>query len=100
MQAFVRTLLNWRRTQTTIHHGKLMHFVPQDGTYAWFRYDAHSTVMVVINKNHAEKTLDLARFSEVLKTPAVARDVLEGRDVTLGSTVSLPARSVKIFELR
>jgi len=100
MQSFVRTLLNWRKTQTTVHHGKLMHFVPHDGTYAWFRYDADSTVMVVINKNKAETELDLARFGEVLKTPAAARDVLEGRSVTLGATIKLPPRSVKIFELR
>jgi neopullulanase len=100
MQAFVRTLLNWRRTQTTVHHGKLMHFVPQEGTYAWFRYDADSTVMVVINKNKVETELDLARFTEVLKTPAAARDVLAGQAVTLGATVKLPPRSVKIFEVR
>jgi len=54
----------------------------------------------VINKNQAETTLDLARFAEVLKTPASARDVLAGRQVKLGATVKLPARSVKIFELR
>ena len=100
MQAFVRTLLNWRRTQSTIHRGKLVHFVPENGTYAWFRHDADSTVMVVINKNAAETTLDLARFAEVLKTPAAARDVLAGKQVKLGATVRLPARSVKIFELR
>jgi len=100
MQAFVRTLLNWRKTQTTVHHGRLMHFVPEHGTYAWFRYDADSTVMVVINKNAAEATLDLARFSEVLHVPARARDVLAGKVVKLEGSVTLPARSVKIFEVR
>jgi len=100
MQAFVRTLLNWRKTQTTVHHGKLMHFVPEHGTYAWFRYDADSTVMVVINKNAAETTLDLGRFAEVLHVPARARDVLAGKVVKLDGTVTLPARSVKIFEVR
>jgi glycosidase len=99
MQAFVRTLLNWRKTQTTVHHGKLMHFVPENGTYAWFRYDGHSTVMVVMNKNASETALDLARFREVLKTPASALDVLSGRRVELGATVTLPARSVSIFEI-
>jgi glycosidase len=100
MQAFVRTLLNWRKTQTTVHHGKLMHFVPEHGTYAWFRYDANSTVMVVINKNSTDTVLDLARFKEVLKTPANALDVLAGHPVRLGTAVTLPPRSVKIFELR
>jgi hypothetical protein len=56
--------------------------------------------MVVINKNQAETTLDLARFAEVLKTPAAARDVLAGKQVELGATITLPARSVKIFEVR
>jgi hypothetical protein len=93
-------LLNWRRTQTTVHFGKLMHFVPQDGTYAWFRYDADSTVMVVINKNTTPTELDLARFGEVLKTPAAARDVITGKAVKLGTTLKLPARSVTILEVR
>ncbi|MFL6696008.1 MAG: glycoside hydrolase family 13 protein [Vitreoscilla sp.] len=100
MQAFVRTLLNWRKTQTTVHRGKLMHFVPHDGTYTWFRYDADSTVMVVINKNRVQTELDLTRFAEVLKVPAVARDVLDGGSVTLAGTIQLPPRSVKIFEVR
>ena len=48
-----------------------MHFVPENGTYAWFRYDADSTVMVVINKNATRDAhWNLARFEEVLKTPA------------------------------
>ena len=100
MQAFVRRLLNWRKTQTTVHHGKLMHFVPENGTYAWFRYDADSTVMVVINKNATETVLDLARFREVLHTPASALDVLADKTVKLGATVKLPPRSVGIFEIR
>ena len=100
MQHFVRTLLQWRRTQAAIHHGKLMHFVPEHGTYAWFRYDATSKVMVVINKNKAETVLDMARFKEILATPAKALDVIGGKRVDIGATLTLPPRSVTILELR
>jgi glycosidase len=100
MQAFVRTLLQWRRTQTTIHGGRLMHFVPEHGTYVWFRYDGHSKVMVAINKNHAEQALDMARFREVVPGPATARDVITGKGVQLGSTLKLAPRSVTILEIR
>jgi hypothetical protein len=100
MQQFVRTLGTWRRTQTTIHHGALTHFVPEHGTYVWFRHDAHSVVMVAINKNHADATLDMARFREVLATPASALDVIAGRQVELGASVTLPPRSVRIFEVK
>lgn len=100
MQRFVRTLGAWRRTQSTIHHGALTHFVPEHGTYVWFRHDAQSVVMVAINKNHADATLDMARFREVLATPAAALDVIADRRVELGASVTLPPRSVRIFEVR
>ena len=56
--------------------------------------------MVVINKNATDTVLDLARFKEVLKTPVSALDVLAVQRVQLGATVTLPPRSVKIFEVR
>ena len=88
-------LLNWRKTQTTVHHGKLMHFVPENGTYAWFRYDADSTVMVVINKNATETELGPGALQGGAEDAGQARDVLAGKASKLGATVKLPPRSVR-----
>ncbi len=98
-QAFVRKLLNWRKTQPVIHHGALKHFAPQDGTYVYFRYDTKDKVMVVFNKNSTEKTLETARFREVLPAHAEATDVLTGRHYALNKTLTMPARSVLVLQL-
>lgn len=99
-QTFVKKLLNWRKNSTVIHQGKLQHFAPIDGVYVYFRYLDDRAVMVVINKNKQQKTLELQRFNDRLVNKKNAHDVMENKKITLGDSVSLPARSVQLIELR
>ena len=56
--------------------------------------------MVVIDKNATATTLDLAPFKEVPKKPGKkALDVLAAKAFQLGATMTLPARSVNVFEI-
>lgn len=98
-QAFVRTLLQWRRRQPVIHSGKLLHFAPDYGSYVYFRYDSRQLVMVVLNKNHTEHVLDLARFGEILPAGASGVDVISGQRHALHRTLAVPARSALILEV-
>ncbi len=98
-QAFVRKLLNWRKRQPVIHHGKLMHFAPDYGSYVYFRYDAHALVMVVLNKNPDPHRLDTARFREVLPSKRRATDVLSGATYDLSDELVVPARSALLLEV-
>ena len=99
MQAWLRKLLNWRKTQPVIHNGALLHFAPDDGTYVYFRHDAKSLVMVVLNKNAAERSLKTERFRQVLPAGASGVDVMNGRRLTLSDALTVPARSVTILQL-
>lgn len=98
-QAFLRQLLNWRKTQPVIHHGSLKHYAPLDGTYVYFRYDATAKVMVVFNKNATEKVLETARFRELLAPDSAATDVLSGQRFELRDSLTVPARSVLVLQL-
>lgn len=98
-QAFVRRLLNWRKTQPVLHHGQMRHFVPEDGTYAWFRFDAKARVMVVLNKAREPRTLDAARFGEVLPAGASGTELITGQRIDLSGRFTVPARSVLIVEV-
>lgn len=98
-QQFVRRLLNWRKSASVIHTGKLMHFVPEQGTYVYFRYDKGMRVMVALNKNRQPATLDLSRFHEMLKPQSGATHVLTGQRMVLAKTLTLPARSATILEV-
>ena len=99
-QAYVRTLLTWRRDRSVIHHGDLTHFVPENGTYVYFRHDADDSVMVALNKNAAPIDLELDRFSERLQGFAAAHDVVTGETLPLDATLPLPPRSVRVLDLR
>ena len=98
-QRFVRRLLNWRKSASVIHTGKLMHFVPEQGTYVYFRYDKRKRVMVALNKNRRSATLELSRFHEILTPQSSGTDILSGRRISLATTLTLPARSATILEV-
>ncbi len=57
-------LANFRKTSSAITSGKMMQFVPEDGVYVFFRYDAKQTVMTVMNTAKEKKTIALKRFAE------------------------------------
>jgi glycosidase/predicted alpha/beta superfamily hydrolase len=98
-QAFMKKLLNWRKTATVIHNGRLMHYGPENDTYVWFRYDGAKKVMVALNKNAAPATLKTARFHEMLAGVPGGTDVISGKRYGLEGEVTLPARSVLVLEL-
>ncbi|MDH3648231.1 MAG: glycoside hydrolase family 13 protein [Saprospiraceae bacterium] len=95
---FVRKLLHWRHDTPVIHSGQLQHFVPQNGTYVYFRYDADDVVMVVMNKNVEATELDLERFAERLRDRTVSREVLTGAVRAKGQSIQVPGLSCMILE--
>jgi glycosidase len=98
-QAFVRRLLNWRKTASVVHEGSFMQFVPIGEIYAYFRYDDRDTVMVILNKHSAPIELPMTRFAERLRGATRARDVLGEREVRLDAPVALSPRSVLLLEI-
>jgi len=98
-QSFVRYLLNWRKTKAVIHHGKLMHFTPHNGVYAYVRYDDDDKVMVVLNKNEQPVTLDKVRYAEQLDVHVQAVDVLTGIRLDLSNSIKVPARGVLLLDI-
>ncbi|WP_296001255.1 glycoside hydrolase family 13 protein [Rugamonas sp.] len=99
-QAMLKKLLNWRKAQPVIHHGKTMHYGPEQNTYVYFRYDGTHKVMVALNKNATETVLPTARFHEMLDGVASGVDVLSGASYALDGQLRLPARSALILELK
>ena len=98
-QAFVRKLVNWRKSQPVIHHGKTMHFGAENGTYVYFRYDGQKKVMVVLNKGANEAVLPTARFQEMLKGVKSGVDVISGKTYALDAALALPAKTALILEI-
>ena len=98
-QAFMRKLLQWRKDKAVIHSGKLVHFAPEDGVYAFFRYDKNDTVMVLMNRNETEVSLDMAAYTERTKGFTKGVDVLTGKSHKLAKGIKIEGKSALILEL-
>ena len=45
----------------------MMQYVPQDGLYVYFRYDAKQTIMCVMNASGNVKTIDFGKYADRTK---------------------------------
>jgi len=98
-QDFMRKLLNWRKSNPTIHSGKFMHFAPVRNVYVYFRYDDDDVVMVVLNRDEEEVELETGRFAERIGGSTHATDVISGRRYNIENSLVLEPRSVLLLEL-
>ncbi|WP_347218706.1 glycoside hydrolase family 13 protein [Chryseobacterium sp.] len=96
---FTRKLLNWRKGKDVIHTGKTKNFVPKDGVFTYFRYNDKESVMVIINNNKKDQTLDLQYFEESLKGFSKGKDVISGKEFSLQKSLTIPAKIPLIIEL-
>jgi hypothetical protein len=90
-QAYLKRLLHWRKTSRAVTAGRLLHYIPSDGYYVYFRYDDRQTVMVVLNKNKDASSLDLTRFGRMLKGAKAGRNVCTDEPVDLSAPLHLKA---------
>lgn len=96
---FTRRLLQWRKGNTAIGKGRLLQFSPKDGVYAYARVAADRQVLVVLNGTGMDRSVELARFAEVIPSQK-AYEVVGGESMTLGQTLMLPARGIAIFDFQ
>jgi len=80
--------------------GKLMQYIPQNNIYVYFRYDQKNTILIAYNADEKSVTVATDRFSERTATFTKAVNVMTGEQLNTIANLSLPAKSVTIFELK
>jgi neopullulanase len=99
MFEFVRTLANYRKNSTALTTGRTMQFIPDKGVYVYFRYDARSSVMCIVNQSDADTDVDMDRYAERLNGFTKFRNILTDSTSTL-SNVRVPGKSFTVYELQ
>jgi glycosidase len=97
---YVRKLATYRKNNEVLQTGKMMQFVPQDGVYAYFRYNADKTVMMLMNGEEKEVSLSTARFAE--RTTGFTQAINVATDEVLAdiSQIKIPAKTTLVLELK
>lgn len=83
-----------------IHTGKYKHFIPEDHTYVYCRYNDSEAVVVILNKNKDPYSLKLERYREILEGYTKAVDILSGREIELTGSIMLEPLTPLILELK
>ena len=99
MYDYTARLFNYRKASDALRHGKLLHFLPSNEVYVYFRYTDTDCVMVVINNNAADQTLDTARYEEMLSRYTSGRNIIDNQKIDLGS-IPAKAKQAMVIELR
>ena len=97
---WTRTIANYRKASSAIKSGKLMQYVPQNGVYTYFRYDAKQTVMVVMNTGAPEQAIDITRYAERLKGFTKIKNIITAEVSDMGAyNWKIPGETMWLFEL-
>ncbi len=96
----IRTLANYRKNSSAIKYGKYMHYLPVDGLYVYFRYDANQTIMCIMNTGNKEMTIDFSKYPERTTGYTKASNVLTGELTNTSDSFIIKPMSMSILELK
>lgn len=97
MREYVKKLLNWRKTASAIHNGKMVHYSPEDGIYSYFRFNEKEKYWIILNKNQDQITMNTKRYNEYLPVTATFFDVLENKN--LENKIIIPSKGFRILKV-
>ena len=96
---YVKTLANYRKNNEVLQNGKMTQFIPENGIYVYFRYNAAKTVMMVMNSSDKEETLLTERFSERMNGFTRAENVISKEKMGSLNSIKIPAKTTLVLEL-
>lgn len=100
-QKYFAQLLNWRKTATAIHTGKLTHYVPEKNeVYVYFRYNDQQKIMVVLNKNDKAVTLDMNTYKDMISNAFTAKDIVSDKEILVNKTLEIAPKTGMILEIK
>ena len=98
--AYYSKVFNWRRTNKTVHEGKMMHFLSRDNTYAYVRYTDKEAVLVYINAASEQRQMPIAQYHELLINYAKQGvDVISGKSFDLNQRITIEPLTAIILPL-
>ena len=93
--------MNWRKDNEVIHKGKLIHFIPENNVYVYFRILDNKVVMVILNNSVAEQNINPERYKEGFHGKTIGTDILSNQTFDVNtSTWTLKPKTSYIIELR
>ncbi len=98
--AYISRIFNYRKNNPVLHYGRMIHFVPENNVYVYFRILDNRAIMVILNASEEKREMTTEKFNEVLKSFSFGKDVITGEDISDLSRLTLGAMDAKVIELK
>lgn len=97
---FLAKVLNWRKGKANevIAKGYLKHFMPTNGVYLYERRLGNKQIIIMLNGNDNENTIEMDRYKEILPIGTTMHDMLTGASVTIDDEMTFAPRAIYILE--
>jgi glycosidase len=95
----LQQLIQLRKQHAALSSGKLTHYIPQGGTYAYFRYDQKDTFMIVANTHETAARLSTKRMGQFLSEGKQLVDAINGQLEASIQSIPLKPFESKIFKV-
>jgi len=95
---YARTLFRWRKGATAVQNGRTLHFIPENNTYGYFRYDDREVVFVFVNNSDEEAKVPWTRFREISAGLAEGVNVLTGERITVSDETLVAPKSSLVVD--
>jgi glycosidase len=95
---FMKKLLHWRQGNDIIAYGDMKHYVLQKGVYVYERYLDNESVLIFMNGTSNQVEINLDRYSESIGDRIEWKDLLSGRNISLGEILSLAPKEILVLE--
>ena len=80
-----KKLAHLRKNSLALNSGELLHYIPLNEVYVYFRSFEQERIMVVANRNSSGKSIELDRFSEGLQESKSAENLITGERIQLSN---------------
>jgi len=100
VQGLVRKLAQFRKRSSALRTGRMMQYVPKNGLYVYFRYDAQQTILCAMNTDSIPGMVDAGRYAERTSGFTEGVDILTGMNYPLHRSIAVPAGQMLILELK
>ena len=104
-QLFMKNILNWRKSCSAVHRGRLRHFSPnfENEMYSIIRYDKKSTVLLVMNNDDSKKKITPSYFINQIDKKTnkkLAMDIVFKKEINIKSPITINPKSFLLIELK
>ena len=97
---YIQKLIDFRQSHEVMQTGKLTQFIPDNDVYIYFRHLDGEAVMVAFNNTEEDKTVDGARFAEILDKYSTGEEIISGSTLSGFKSITVPAMSSMVVKLQ